>query len=56
MIFLDLVTMGTASIDLMGDVGIWILRGSMIMSMCIWLMLTAKFIGSSVTNKEYKKL
>jgi len=55
-IFLDLVTMGTASLNLMGNVGIWILRGSMTMSMCVWLMLIAKLISSNNTNKEYKKL
>ncbi|XP_065919992.1 alkylglycerol monooxygenase-like [Dysidea avara] len=53
-IFLDLVTTGTASTDLMGGVGVWILRGSMIMSSCIWLILIIKLICSN--NKEYKKL
>ena len=54
MVFLDLVTTGTASTDLMGGVGVWILRGSMIMSSCIWLILIIKLICSN--NKEYKKL
>ncbi|XP_065919974.1 alkylglycerol monooxygenase-like [Dysidea avara] len=55
-ICLDLVTMGTTSTDLMGGVGVWILRGSMIMSSCIWLMLIIKLICSNNNNKEYKKL
>ena len=54
-ICLDLVTIGTASTDLMGGVGVWILRGSMIMSLCIWLMLIIKLICSN-NNNEYKKL
>jgi len=51
-ILCDLVTMGATSSDLMGDDGIWILRGSMIMSMCVWLLLITKLISSSNSKKE----